>query len=131
MPYSLGIERLETVPLDKIKNRLTKDEEHKLTDDMEELYKRLRPEEKMQSKREKFVGKLETMFNEEWPGHNIQVHIFGSSGNLLCSDDSDGWFLPFSFGLSYLTFGTSQANTRKFQWTYASLPTGKIWRTSA
>ena len=28
--------------------------------------------------------------NERWPGYDIRVHVFGSSGNLLCTSDSDG-----------------------------------------
>jgi DNA polymerase sigma len=29
------------------------------------------------------------MMKDEWPEHNIEVAMFGSSGNLLSSDDSD------------------------------------------
>ncbi len=96
MPYSLGTDRLEKMDLEKIKSKLSEDEERKLTTDMRELYDRLLPTDAIEKNRQKLVQKLETLFNEEWPGHDIRVHLFGSSGNLLCSDDSDGEFaLPF------------------------------------
>lgn len=90
MPYSLGNERLEKVDPDKVKSNLSQEEERKLSTDMRELYDRLIPSPEVEANRTKLVQKLETMFNEEWPGHDIRVHLFGSSGNLLCSDDSDG-----------------------------------------
>lgn len=91
IPYSIGSDRLERVGLDKVKDSLSKDEERKLSTDMRELYDRLLPSAKVEENRKKLVQKLEQIFNDEWPGHEIQVHLFGSSGNLLCSDDSDGW----------------------------------------
>lgn len=89
MPYSLGTDRLDHVPLDKVKAELTEEDEKKLTKDIEELYSKLQPSDKTNKRRERFVNKLQLIFNEEWPGHDIKVHIFGSSGNKLCSDDSD------------------------------------------
>jgi hypothetical protein len=90
IPYNIGSDKLDRVGLDKVKNQLTKDEERKLTTDMRELYDRLLPTPAVEAKRQKLVTKLEKIFNDEWPGHDIQVHLFGSSGNHLCSDDSDG-----------------------------------------
>ncbi|KAK2770969.1 pap 25a associated domain family [Colletotrichum kahawae] len=89
MPYSLGSDKLEKTNLEKIKSKLSEDEERKLTTDMRELYDRLIPTEKVEKNRKKLVVKLERIFNEEWPGNDIRVNLFGSSGNLLCSDDSD------------------------------------------
>ncbi|EPE08392.1 poly rna polymerase cid11 [Ophiostoma piceae UAMH 11346] len=89
MPYSLGTDRLDDVPLDKVKAKLSDEDEKKLTADIKELYSKLQPSDKTNKKRERFVNKLQLIFNEEWPGHDIRVHIFGSSGNMLCSDDSD------------------------------------------
>ncbi|OBR08596.1 Pap 25a associated domain family [Colletotrichum higginsianum IMI 349063] len=89
MPYSIGSDKLERTSPDKIKSKLSEDEERKLTTDMRELYDRLTPTEKVEENRQKLVVKLEKIFNEEWPGNDIRVHLFGSSGNLLCSDDSD------------------------------------------
>lgn len=90
MPYSIGSDKLDKTSLDKIKSKLSEDVETKLTTDMRELYDRLRPTDKVEENRQKLVVKLEKMFNEEWPGNDIRVHLFGSSGNLLCSDDADG-----------------------------------------
>lgn len=90
IPYSIGNEPLEKMPLDKIKGKLTPEEEKKVAADMNEVFQRLLPSEKVEEKRRKLVQKLEKIFNDEWPGHDIKAHLFGSSGNLLCSDDSDG-----------------------------------------
>lgn len=90
MPYSLGSDRLETIHPEKIKSKLSEEEERKLSTDMRELYDRLLPSPSVEENRKKMVTKLEKIFNDEWPGHDIRVHRFGSSGNLLCSDDSDG-----------------------------------------
>ncbi|OLN96511.1 Poly(A) RNA polymerase cid13 [Colletotrichum chlorophyti] len=89
MPYSLGSDKLERTDPSKIKSKLSKEEESKLTTDMRELYDRLLPTPQVEQNRQRLVTKLERIFNEEWPGHNIRVHLFGSSGNLLCSDDAD------------------------------------------
>lgn len=100
MPYTLGPGSVQKVDLDTVKSKLTREEERKLSTDMREIYDRLLPSPAVEDNREKLVQKLEKMFNDEWPGHDIRVHRFGSSGNLLCSDDSDGACqipqLPFS-----------------------------------
>jgi len=89
MPYSIGSDKLERTSLDRVKSKLSEDEERKLTTDMRKLYDRLTPTAKVEENRQKLVVKLERIFNEEWPGNDIRVNLFGSSGNLLCSDDSD------------------------------------------
>jgi DNA polymerase sigma len=94
MPYSIGTDRLEKVDSDKIKSSLSEEDERKLMSDIHELYDRLLPTQEIETKRQKLVQKLEKLFNDEWPGHDIRVHLFGSSGNLLCSDDSDGMWPP-------------------------------------
>lgn len=90
MAYSIGTERLERVKPDQIKARLTESEERKLATDMRELYDRILPTPRGEANRKKFVEKLEDIMNKEWPGHGIKVHMFGSSGNMLCTDESDG-----------------------------------------
>ncbi len=90
MPYSLGGEKLEKMKPEDVKNKLSDDEERTLSTDMRELYDRLLPTSQSETRREKLVQKLEGLFNTEWPGNNIRVHVFGSSGNLLCTDESDG-----------------------------------------
>lgn len=92
MPYSIGDDKLESVDLGKIKGKLTKEEESKVSEAMDEVYTKLKPSQQVEDKRHQLVKKLEQIFNDEWPNHDIQAHLFGSSGNLLCSDDSDGMF---------------------------------------
>ncbi|KJZ75837.1 hypothetical protein HIM_04661 [Hirsutella minnesotensis 3608] len=89
IPYSVGNERLERLDPRTVKNKLSEDEERKLAADVREIFDGLLPTEAVEANRRKLVSKLEKIFNEEWPGHDIKVHLFGSSGNLLCSDDSD------------------------------------------
>ncbi|KAI6085259.1 hypothetical protein F4821DRAFT_261100 [Hypoxylon rubiginosum] len=89
MPYSIGSDMLEKKDLQTIKGKLSDDEERRLTTDIRELYDALQPTEKVEVKRGLLVKKLEKILNDAWPGHEIRVHLFGSSGNLLCSDDSD------------------------------------------
>ncbi|KAF5022663.1 hypothetical protein F66182_5281 [Fusarium sp. NRRL 66182] len=89
IPYSVGNDRLEKLNLRTVKAKLTEDEERKLATDMREVFDRLLPTAAVEENRKKLVSKLEKIFNDEWPGHDIRVNLFGSSGNLLCSDDSD------------------------------------------
>ena len=56
---------------------------------MDELYQRLLPSDESEERRARLVAKLERLLNEEWPGNDIKVNVFGSSGNLLSSSDSD------------------------------------------
>lgn len=90
MAYSIGDEKLERSDLNKIQSKLSEDDERRLTTDMRELYDRLKPTAAVEEKRQKLVQKLEKLLNLEWPGWNIRVNLFGSSGNMLCTDDSDG-----------------------------------------
>ncbi|KAI0405576.1 hypothetical protein F4802DRAFT_175689 [Xylaria palmicola] len=89
IPYNIGADPLERLDLNSVQSKLSEDDERKLTTDMRELYDRLQPTEAVETKRQKLVQKLEKLLNDNWPGHDIRVHLFGSSGNLLCSDDSD------------------------------------------
>ncbi|OCL04499.1 hypothetical protein AOQ84DRAFT_116404 [Glonium stellatum] len=80
-------------PLEKAKDEpktaLDPHEEEKLSGDMRELYNRLLPTEESQKRRDDFVKKLENILHGEWPGNEFKVHVFGSSGNLLCTSESD------------------------------------------
>lgn len=91
IPYDIGTEMLEREGEDP-KAALEPAEERKLSDDMRELYDRLLPSPESDVRRRKFVKKLERILREEWPGTDFQVHVFGSSGNMLCTSDSDGGF---------------------------------------
>ncbi|EED12907.1 PAP/25A associated domain family [Talaromyces stipitatus ATCC 10500] len=88
MPYSIGGDLL---PEEKIglKESLDQEEEKKLSAEMQVLYEQLLPSAESDDRRRQLVQKLEKLFNEQWPGNNIDVHVFGSSGNKLCSSDSD------------------------------------------
>ncbi|KAI9929883.1 hypothetical protein MW887_011691 [Aspergillus wentii] len=88
IPYSLGTDLL---PEEKegLKEQLEPEEEKRLTADMMEVYDRLLPSAESDDRRRQLICKLEKLFNDQWPGHNIKVHVFGSSGNKLCSSDSD------------------------------------------
>lgn len=72
------------------KKALEPHEDDKLTGDMRELYDRLLPTRESEVRRAKLVQKLDDILHNEWPGHEIKVNVFGSSGNLLSSNDSDG-----------------------------------------
>jgi hypothetical protein len=89
IPYSIGTDRLEKAK-GAVKARLKPHEEKKLTGAMEELYHNILPTEESERRRSGFLQKLEKLLNEEWPGNDIKVHVFGSSGNMLCTADSDG-----------------------------------------
>lgn len=89
IPYSIGgdqLERAKTMP----KKFLNPAEEEKLSGDMRELYDRILPTRESDERRAKFVRKLESILNRQWLGNDIKVHVFGSSGNMLCTNDSDG-----------------------------------------
>ena len=76
-------------PKKEPKKTLEPDEADKLSGDMRELYDRLLPSEESEGRRTTLVKKLEKILNDEWPGNSIRVNVFGSSGNLLSSSESD------------------------------------------
>ncbi|KAJ9665781.1 hypothetical protein H2201_004089 [Coniosporium apollinis] len=88
IPYDIGEEMLEKEE-EEPKAALEPAEESKLSGDMRELYDQLLPSPESDGRRKVFVKKLERILREEWPGTDFQVHVFGSSGNLLCTSDSD------------------------------------------
>lgn len=96
MPYTIGADLL---PEEKegLKERLDPEEEEKLSADMLEVYDRLLPSAESDDRRRQLVRKLEKLFNDQWPGRDIKVNVFGSSGNKLCSSESDGMW-PFYVG---------------------------------
>jgi DNA polymerase sigma len=80
--------------LDKVKEEpkaiLNPHEEDKLSGDMRELYDRLQPSVANTQKRDQFVQKVKHILDLEFPGNLFTVHVFGSSGNMLYTTDSDG-----------------------------------------
>jgi hypothetical protein len=90
IPYNIGSELLERIEEEKVKVALEPHEEDKLTGDMRELYDRLLPSAESVERRKKLVTKLEAILRAEWPVNDFKVHVFGSSGNLLYTNESDG-----------------------------------------
>lgn len=88
MPYSLGIEKLGKEK--PVQEKLSPEQEKKLTKDMLDMFEGLKPNEESSERRRMFLDKLGRLLNDEWPGHDIQVHAFGSTENHLCMSDSDG-----------------------------------------
>ncbi|KAI9723543.1 MAG: hypothetical protein M1828_004139 [Chrysothrix sp. TS-e1954] len=88
IPYSIGAD-----PLDKQKGgppeKLDVEVGQKLSESIHGLYEKLLPATDNKQRREKVVKKLQTIFNSEWPNEDIQVSVFGSSGNTLCTGKSD------------------------------------------
>lgn len=89
IPYVDGGNEELGPPKKEPKKSLEPDEREKLSGDMRELYDRLLPSQESEDRRAQLVQKLDRLLNEEWPGNNIRVNVFGSSGNLLSSSDSD------------------------------------------
>lgn len=106
------MEPLPPADLSSIKSELTPEEDEKLTGNMSKLYRMLLPNPESDVRKEKFLVKLENMLNQKWPGNSIKLRIFGSSGNKLCSSESDGKSSTFvlislSFFFSLLFHGHS------------------------
>jgi len=91
IPYSIGGDQLERAKAPP-KKYLNPSEEEKLSGDMRELYDRILPSCESDKSRTEFIQKLDRILNDQWPGNDIKVHVFGSSGNMLCTNDSDGEF---------------------------------------
>lgn len=72
------------------KKTLDPNEDDKLSGDMRELYDRLKPTPKNTAVRNQFVEKVQRILETEFPGNEFTVSIFGSSGNLLWTAESDG-----------------------------------------
>ena len=77
-------------PKEEPKKTLDPHEHNKLTGDMRELYDRLQPSGENTRKRDRFVQKVEHILETEFPGNLSKVHVFGSSGNMLYTTDSEG-----------------------------------------
>lgn len=74
------------------KKTLNPQEDEKLSGDMRELYDRLLPTLENAKRRDEFVKKLQMILEKEFPGNEFKVHVFGSSGNMLYTSESDGRF---------------------------------------
>ncbi|KAF1831474.1 Poly(A) RNA polymerase cid13 [Decorospora gaudefroyi] len=87
MPYQSDeiLEKAKDVP----KRTLDPHEDDKLSGDMRELYDRLEPKQEDQDTRKQFVEKVQGILEKEFPGNKMTVHVFGSSGNMLWTSESD------------------------------------------
>ncbi|KAJ1965285.1 hypothetical protein IWQ62_002709 [Dispira parvispora] len=71
-------------------NRLTKDDEEKLNEQMVELYvTKLLPTPESIERRRRFIRKLEGILRSTWPQDAFGVYLFGSSSNNLATSTSD------------------------------------------
>jgi hypothetical protein len=73
-----------------LKATLDPHEDHKLSGDMRELYDRLQPTQENTAVRNRFMDKVQHILETEFPGNEFKVSIFGSSGNMLWTAESDG-----------------------------------------
>jgi DNA polymerase sigma len=73
-----------------LKATLDPHEDHKLSGDMRELYDRLQPTQENTDVRNRFMDKVQHILETEFPGNEFKVSIFGSSGNMLWTAESDG-----------------------------------------
>lgn len=89
IPYVDGGNEELGPPKKEPKKSLEPEEHESLGGQMDELYQRLLPSDESEERRAQLVTKLERLLNEKWPGNDIKVNVFGSSGNLLSSSDSD------------------------------------------
>ncbi|KAF2821374.1 hypothetical protein CC86DRAFT_103214 [Ophiobolus disseminans] len=87
MPYHSS-DILDKAP-EEPKKTLDPHEDGKLSGDMRELYDRLQPDQENTDLRNRFVGKVQRILETEFPGNEFRVNIFGSSGNMLWTSDSD------------------------------------------
>lgn len=88
IPYNIGAEPLEADTRAAAKTLHPK-EEVRLVNDIRALYARLLPTQESESRRRKLVQKLEHIFHQRWPGQEIDVSVFGSTGNKLGTNESD------------------------------------------
>lgn len=72
------------------KKTLDPHEDDKLSGDMRELYDRLLPNPDNTKLRQRLVEKVQHILETEFPGNQFEVAIFGSSGNMLWTAESDG-----------------------------------------
>ena len=87
--YSIGADPLERQKTG-VPHKFSSENERRLTSSVERLYDRLLPAIDNKERREKVVEKLKDIFSKEWPHEDVQVSVFGSSGNTLCTGKSDG-----------------------------------------
>ena len=83
-------EEAKEAPKEEPKKALDPHEDDKLSGDMRELYDRLQPTKENTDLRNSFVRKVQRILEAEFPENEFRVNIFGSSGNMLWTSESDG-----------------------------------------
>lgn len=89
MPYTIGTDLLPRETNPPIAS-LDKKEDRNLCSSMERLYDQLLPTGRSETSRKRVADKIGRILQEEWPNKHAEVSIFGSSGNLLFTNESDG-----------------------------------------
>ena len=87
--YNIGSDPLND-PREEPERELGAENDTLLTRKMEDMYGWLLPSEESERRRKQLVEKIERILREEWPTEEFKAHVFGSSGNLLCTSESDG-----------------------------------------
>lgn len=95
IPYTIGAEPLEPEKQEPLNDFNALDKE-KLIKSIDDLYNELLPSKENVERRKNVVEKLRKILHEEWRDRDIDVSVFGSSGNLLCTSKSDGMSLLFT-----------------------------------
>ncbi|KAK9478663.1 hypothetical protein V1514DRAFT_319928 [Lipomyces japonicus] len=88
IPYGLGFQPPSAPHPSKLKKALDREQEARLTDDINRMFKKLVASEESINRRCRFLKKLEKSLREEFSG-NISVCPFGSTENMLCTNESD------------------------------------------
>ena len=88
--YNIGSDPLDTEPAQQ-RRELDPSNLLQLETRMSALYQELLPTPDSKDSRHKVVDKLKRILSKEWPDGDVNVVVFGSSGNLLCTSKSDGW----------------------------------------
>ena len=89
MPYSIGADMLDLAG-SSIPKELPPGSVNSLQSLLRTRYQVLRPSQESTETRRKVVEKLQKILQDEWPERQVKVFVFGSSGNLLYTNDSDG-----------------------------------------
>ena len=95
IPYNIGTDMLEP-EVDTPRASLSVEEKNALSRDLKRLYNELLPSAASEDNRRRVVQKLKHILQEEWPDRKLEVSMFGSSGNLLYTNKSDGARILFS-----------------------------------
>lgn len=85
--YNIGADAL---PREEPPSFASRERPSELVEQAERLYQRLLPSPESDKRRKQLVTKIQHILREEIPNGRVEAFVFGSSGNLLCMNDSDG-----------------------------------------